>query len=166
MAIPAKFLNGGNAWVQKADAGSAMGHPDTILAYTLGSDAGQNEIRFFEYAVAGPRIGKWSTSIAADAVAGNDDVTFVNPKDKGSTQTISLVSAGVTEWSALTGGAKTYFYATSAPFNPSTTKPYAGGTYDPAKGGGTAPGTGTSQSTMYMLGGGALIGLLFLFAQK
>ena len=174
MAIPAKFLNGGNAWVQNADAGPAMGHPDQILAYYISSDAGINEIHFFEYAVAGPRKGTWSHAIAADVhfasggVAGKDEVlTFVNPKDKGSSQqTISLVSAGVTEWSALTGGAKTYFYATSAPFNPSTTKPYAGGTYDPAKGGGTAPGTGTSQSTMYMLGGGALIGLLFLFAQK
>ena len=170
MAIPAKFLNGGNAWVQKADAGSAMGHPDTILAYQISSDAGVNEIRFFEYAVAGPRIGKWSTSIAADAVAGKDEVTFVNPKDKGSSQqTISLVSAGVAEWSQLAVGsdkAKTYFYATSAPFDPSTTKPYGGGTYDPAKGAGTAPGTGTSQSTMYVIGGGALIGLLFLFTQK
>ena len=187
MAIPAKFLNGGNAWVQKADAGPAMGHPDRILAYYIDDESSsptfKPQIHFFELRVAGNGIGTWTASISADVHFKDENLTFVNPRGGGATgssqQTISLVSGGVTEWATISKNAgekkaKTYFYATSAKFNPSHvtsggTKPYGGATYDPGKGAGTAPGdatSGTSQSTMYVIGGGALIGLLFLFAQK
>ena len=166
MSIPDTFINGGNMWVQSAEGGAAVGHPDVTLGFYFTGSAGKEDIHFKDYSIKGK---SWSDNIEAQVTYRNKEVLFQNPRTHDA-ETLRLVSTGVVEWDAATKAAKlakgdhtkAYFYATSAPFDAKTSKPYATG----AGAKGTQTGDSTSQSTMYVIGRGALIVLLFLFTQK
>ena len=161
-------------------AGTARNPSGTVLS---------NNINFYEYSL---RSKKWTPLVSAQITAhpwsikgmyGPGTIVFADPRGTAGGiggGVVHLTSAGEANFNYTEDEAKSmgnpvseaYFYATNKKYDPQTTRPHGdtGGSSSGGSSGGSSPrgttGTGTSQSTMYMLGGGALIGLLFLFTQK